>query len=155
MKGIRVIELPDMRMATSGQKNLDEMTEFNEWWSAVDKSRDDTLFPHDFMYYDEQTEKMVWNYALPHDMEDAGGFEIIDYPGGIYAVSISIDGDENNKGDGEQVYAEMKKWIKVGGVFEMDERPGHYTMFNIITPDAVYDVLGYRQLDIYVPIRIK
>ena len=39
MKGIRVIELPDMRMATSGQKNLEEMADFNEWWSAVDKNR--------------------------------------------------------------------------------------------------------------------
>ena len=98
------------------------------------------------MYYDEQTKKMVWNYALPPDMEDAGGFDIIDYPGGLYAVAISIDGDENNKGDGEQVYAEMKKWIKDSGVFETDERPGHYTMFNIVTPDAAYDVLGYRQI---------
>ena len=153
MKGIRIIDLPDMRVATSGKKSLEEMTEFNEWWSAVDKKRKDALFPHDFMYYDEATKKMVWNYALPQDMTDAGGFDIIDYPGGIYAVAVSVDGDEGVEGDGEQVYTGMKEWIKESGAFELDERPERCTMFHIITSDAVYDALGYRQLDIYVPIK--
>lgn len=152
MKGIRIIELPDLRMATSGQKALEDMTEFNEWWSAVDKKRKDVLFPHDFMYYDEAAKKMVWNYALPPDMEDAGGFDIIDYPGGIYAASVSVDGDDT---DGEQVYADIKEWVKSSGAFEPDERPGRYTMFHIITSDNVCDALGYRQLDIYVPIKKK
>lgn len=84
-------------------------------------------------------------------MTDTGGYDVVDFPGGLYAVAVSIDEDDE---DGERVYAAIKDWTRESGVFALDERPGHYTMFHVITPDEAYEAMGYRQLDILVPIRV-
>ncbi|MDE5700102.1 MAG: hypothetical protein K2I96_22290 [Lachnospiraceae bacterium] len=40
--------------------------------------------------------------------------------------------------------------------FEPDERPGHRTMCHMVNPtDEIKRALGYDQLDIYVPIKIR
>lgn len=148
MEGIRIVKLPPARMVTSGEKSLEE---FDNWWSEVDKERKDKFFPRDFMWFDEEEKRLVWFYALPYDETNIGEFDTIEFAGGLYAVAISKDQDD---ADGERVYAGIKEWVKNSGVFTLDEGPGHYTMFHVITPDEVYKALGYRQLDIFVPIKI-
>lgn len=152
MKGLRIIELPPMKMATSGPKDLEELGEFDSWWSNMEAKRENHIYPYDFMYFDAKLGKMVWNYILPSDVTDTSGYDIIDFPGGIYAAAISIDGDD---GDGEKVYNDIKSWIESNNTFELDESSKRHTMFHIITSDTMYKALGYRQLDIYVPIKSK
>ena len=55
--------------------------------------------------------------------------------------------------DGEQVYQRIRAWVSQSGVFSVDESPARPSLFHVITPDQAFEKLGYRQLDIYVPIK--
>ena len=103
------------------------------------------------MMFDEGNGKLNWFNPLSNKIDPHCGFEIVDFPGGLYAVAISIDKDDD---DGQRVYNEIKKWIQTNHIFELDERLGHYTMFHVITPDDVFNAMGYRQLEIFVPIKV-
>jgi hypothetical protein len=104
--------------------------------------------------YRSENDKTVWWMAVENDAtsEDCDGYEIIDFDGGIYAAAMSVDGDDDISG---RVYAGIKNWVATSG-FELDERSGHQTMYHMVNPtDAIKKGLGYHQLDIYVPIRLK
>lgn len=103
------------------------------------------------MWFDEESKRLVWYYALPPDIADPEGFDVVDFPGGLYAVAISRDEDD---ADGERVYAGIRKWVGDSGAFAVDEGPRRYTMFHAITPDEAYRTMGFRQLDIFVPIKV-
>lgn len=147
MDGIRIVELPAATMVTSGTNDLNA---FDQWWSAVDKERKDRFFPRDFMWFDPEAGHLVWYYALPPGLTDTGGYETIDFPGGIYAAAISRDQDDR---DGERVYKAVQAWVEQSGCFALDERPGRRTLFHVITSDAAFHAMGYRQLDLYIPIK--
>ena len=149
MEGIRIIEIPKVKMISSGHGTLDELFEKKFDKLILNQRKDFT--PHDFMWYDPERNKMVWYYAVTHDDIDPCGFEIIDFEGGLYAAAISID---ENEEDGERVYNGIKEWINNSECFELDERPGHYCMFHIVTPSEVKKAMGYNQLDIFVPIKV-
>jgi len=52
-------------------------------------------------------------------------------------------------------YIWYKKWVETSG-FEIDERSGHQTGCNMIYPyDDIKKDLGYHQLEVYVPIKLK
>ena len=136
-------------MVSSGDKKLEE---FDRWWTKEDQNRIDKFFPRDFMMYDNDNKKLIWYYVLSSHIENTQGYDVINFPGGLYAVAVSKDKDD---ADGERVYSEIKQWIKSNNVFSIDEKSGHYTMFHVIKSDDVYDAIGYRQLDIFVPIKIN
>src|SRR3972149_134510 len=70
--GVRVVDLPEARMATSEGHRLDV---FDTWWSAIDKQRTDRFFPRDFMYFDLDSSQLIWLYALPDTVKDTGQFK--------------------------------------------------------------------------------
>ena len=159
MEGIRIVELPKCKMVSSGPADEGNpfaedgiLRAFDQWFAAADAKRTDKFFPRDFMWFDRETQRLVWYYVLPDGMTDTGGFEVVDFAGGLYAAHISKDGDE---ADGERVYAGIKAWVAENAVFVLDERPGHYDLFHITTPPKVAEAMGYSQLDIYVPIKLK
>lgn len=115
MDGIRIVELPGCKMASSGcgtgpDQWADDglLRRFNVWWSTLDKKRADKFFPRDFMWYDREKDGLVWYYAIPEDITDTAGFEIVDFAGGLYAVAVYKDDDD----DGYRVYDGVKDWIK-------------------------------------------
>ena len=150
---VRIIELPKCRMATSGYDTFDNIVgKFDGWWSEYDKKRKGISFsPLDFMWF--ESGKTVWWMAVENDAtkEDVGGYDIIDFEGGLYAAAISIDGDDDING---RVYEGIKNWVKTSG-FELDERTGHQTMCHMVITDKIRQGLGYDQLDIYVPIKLR
>ncbi|MFZ5824179.1 MAG: transcriptional regulator [Bacillota bacterium] len=148
MDGIRVVELPAATMVSSGEGDL---AAFDQWWSTIDRQRKDRFFPRDFMWFDPEATRLVWYYALPDGITDTGGYESVAFPGGLYAAAISRDQDDQ---DGERVYQAVREWVKSSGCFALDERPGRYTMWHVITSDVAFRAMGYRQLDLYVPIRV-
>jgi DNA gyrase inhibitor GyrI len=94
----------------------------------------------------------IWAIADEVTEADTFPYEIIDFEGGTYATAVSIDGDDDING---RVYGGIKKWVETSG-FEIDERSGHQTMCNMIYPyDDIKKGLGYHQLEIYVPIKLK
>jgi len=84
--------------------------------------------------------------------EDVKPYELITFEGGLYAAAMSVDGDDDING---RVYRGIKKWVETSG-FELDERPGHGTLCHMVNPtDEIKAALGYHQLDIYVPVKIR
>jgi hypothetical protein len=153
--GVRILRLPACKMVTSlmdtGTPFAPEgrLRLFDEWFSKVDAS--DAFTPRDFLWYEPDAPGMEWWYVYSEGM-DTGGFDVVDFPGGLYAAAISRDEDDT---DGTRVYEGIKEWIAARGCFELDERPGHRTMFHVITPPAVKEAMGFHQLDIFVPIKLK
>lgn len=159
--GVRIVRLPACKMASSGWAGDGDpfadggvLRRFDKWWSAANAARVGVkdFAPRDFLWFDREKGKLVWYYALPDGMIDTGGFDVVDYEGGLYAARVSKDGDE---ADAMRVYDGIKEWVAESGCFELDEYPGHYDMCNVITPPEAAAVLGYHQLEIYVPIKIK
>jgi DNA-binding transcriptional MerR regulator/GNAT superfamily N-acetyltransferase len=158
LSDVRVFSLPVCRMASSGLDTGPLLVEggklerFSRWFNEADKQRRDQFFARDFMWYDPQSRGTVWWYALERDMEEPDGFETVDFEGGLYASAVSRDEDDS---DGQRVYRGIKRWVEHSECFELDERPDHYTMYHIIGTPQIKEAMGYSQLEIYVPIRIK
>jgi hypothetical protein len=144
--GVRIIELPTCRMATSKGHDLGA---FDQWWSAVDKKRVDKFFPRDFMYFDKGAGELVWLYALPEGV-NSDPYDEVRFAGGLYAAAISRDGDD---ADGERVLNDIKAWVKAAGNFTDDESDARPVLFHVITSNPAFEKMGYRQLDIYLPVK--
>lgn len=147
MDGIRIVELPATTMVTSRNQDLEA---FDQWWSRLHRERKDRFFPRDFMWFDPKSERLVWYYALPDGVTDTGGYETEEFEGGLYAAAVCRDQDDE---DGERVYHAVKAWVQQNGCFTLDERPGRCTLFHVITSDLAFKAMGYRQLDLYIPIK--
>ncbi len=145
-KGIRVVDLPACEVASSEGYGLDE---FNDWWMKAGSGRTDRFYPRDFMYHDAAKDRLVWLYALRPEDRESCPFPIVPFPGGLYAAAASIDG---NDVDGGRVYGEIMAWVQATGYFGVDEESGRPVLFHVITCDAAFARMGYRQLDVYVPI---
>lgn len=152
---IRVVEIPVCRMAASGYfKDFSEVLgSFDIWFCEYDKMRKGISFsPLDFMFFEEDGRGM-WLYAVEDWVteKDTNGYEIIEFEGGLYANAVSMDGDDDISG---RVYMGIKQWIDNSG-FELDERKGHRTMCHMIVGEKMNRGLGYKQLDIFVPIKLR
>ena len=75
-------------------------------------------------------------------------FEIVDFQGGLYAVATDID----QKTDKEFMNAEIDKFLSENG-FERDT--SRLELGNIITSPLVKKIMGYGQMDYYIPIKAK
>lgn len=153
---IHVIKIPCFKAISSGYdtfKNIFSENGFNKWMETHGHLQKKIIFDcTDFMWHENG--KTVWILAAADGVTevDTAPYEIIDFEGGIYAAAVSVDGDDDING---RVYGGIKKWIKTSG-FELDERPGHQTLCNMIYPhNDLKKGLGYHQLEIYVPIKLR
>ncbi|TLG76700.1 MerR family transcriptional regulator [Culicoidibacter larvae] len=87
---------------------------------------------------------------------DVSPLQIIDFPGGLYAMAVSIDEDDESI---RKVQDKICQWIETTN-FELDESRSF--MFNMpyLDEENVYqqDIekgLGYRQMQRYLPIKLK
>lgn len=156
---VRIIELPACKMIWSGvcagsasTSENDQLRKFDEWWSAQDVLRKDHFYARDFMWWDAKANGFAWGFAVTEVPEDTGGFEIMDFPGGLYAVSNFVD-DESDTGSGLIVYTMINAWLENSGCFEAD--PDRLPINHFIGTMAAKEVMGYGQQDLYMPIRIK
>ncbi len=143
MQAIRIIEIPDCKMVSSGVGMFgdDNFTAFDAWFSSFPRMKD----PRDFAA--EADGGTEWLYIYEDGMNVPKRFQIVDFKGGLYAVSTDIDGLPNVAA----MDAELDSFLKENG-FERD--PGRRKMGNVITPPAATQVMGYCQMDYYVPIRV-
>ena len=159
MESVRVIELPRCKVVSSGCSTEENpfaedalLMRFDRWWSAIDAERQDKFFSRDFMCFDREKNGLVWYYAASPLPANTCGFDVVDFPGGMYVAAVSRDGDDD---DGNRVRNTIEKWINDGGCLEFDPTRGHNELFHVITPKAAAAVLGYGQLEIYVPVRAR
>ena len=104
------------------------------------------LFPKDFLFW--AREGFVWLYMYEDGMNVPNEFEIIDFQGGLYAVATDID----QKTDRGLMDAEIDKFLSENG-FERDTSRSE--LGNIITPPLAKEIMGYEQMDHYIPIKAK
>lgn len=154
MHHIRVIQIPPLKVVTSGSiTTMEELEAFDRWWSAIDMKH--YITPRDFMWFNESRNYMEWVFAIPEGLTDTGGYELTEFAGGLYAVGTTKDSEEDN----EQVKKSIKEWVKGSGCFELSNKNNEpierYTMFHVITPKVFKEKMGYHLSDIFVPIVLK
>ena len=149
MQNVRIYEMPDCRMVSSGvgMFGQEKFDRFLNWMDAQPRE----MFPRDFLFWEG-----IWGedggfhyvYLYREGMDVPEEFEIIDFKGGLYAVTTDID----QKTDEKAMNAEVDRFLEANG-FERDRtRPD---LGNIITAPAVREVLGYEQMEYYTPIKVK
>lgn len=151
---IKIIELPKCRMATSGTGERNTLKKFDNMWMKLDLKRKDKFFPRDFMWHDKNTNKCIWWYAVEEWVTEAdtNGFKIIDFEGGIYAAAISKQEDFN---DGMRVYNGINEWVNSSESFELDEHEERPHLWHVVGSQTSDSALGYRQIEIFVPIKLR
>jgi predicted transcriptional regulator YdeE len=135
-------------MARSGSADLEA---FDRWWSAIADKDQSSLFPRDFMWFNKKTNSLEWLYALPAGVKDTGGYEVLDFPGGLYAVAACKD----EESDIDRTNKIIHDWVKQSEFFEEDETDTRYDMGHIITPKNAKKIMGYHQMELFVPIVLR
>lgn len=145
MENVRIYEIPACKMVSSqcGMFGDGALELFDEWFSLLPR----TMFPKDFLWFDKARNGFVWYYIYDEAMSIPDGFDIVDFPGGLYAVATDIDGQDN-----KDPLNAIADFIHKKACFEVD--PSRQSLGNIITPPAAADAMGYNQMDYYTPIRI-
>jgi DNA-binding transcriptional MerR regulator len=153
---VHVVRLPKFRAVSSGYDTFDNIfceSGFDVWMRAHHHLEKKIVFDcADFMWHEDG--KTIWIWAIRDEATetDTEPYQIIEFEGGLYAAAVSVDGDDDING---RVYTGIKNWVEASG-FELDERPGHQTLCNMIYPlEEVKKGLGYHQLEIYVPIKLR
>ena len=146
MELIRIYEIPECKMVASQCGNFGDgkLEKFDEWFSSLPRP----LFPKDYLWYDKKREGFVWYFMYSSGMKVPDDFTIVDFPGGLYAVATGIDGQ-----DSSDAIKAIKEFIKEKGCFEED--PSREYMGNIPTPPSAHKIMGYNQMDYYMPIKEK
>ena len=153
----RIIYLPPFTAVTSGvDPNFDFSPEgmlgkFDAYFSKIKPMPKDNFMPRDFLFFNKEKGGMEWWYALSDGMPD-GGYSKVNFDGGYYLTYAYKDGDEDENG---RLYNEALKYIENSGIFELDERAGHYAMGHIITPAEIIEAQGFAQMETMIPIKLK
>lgn len=152
---VRVIQINPFKAFSSGLDTIDNvMGTFQQWQEEHNHLVKKLIYgAPDFLWFEEDM-RAVWVWAVEDWVTEADvePYELIEFKGGLYAAAMSVDGDDDING---RVYEGIKKWLETSG-FELDERPGHRTLCHMVNPtDEIKAALGYHQLDIYVPIKVR
>jgi hypothetical protein len=154
MQNIKVINIPPLKVVSSGSiTTMEELEAFDRWWSSIDTKH--YISPRDFMWYNEKKNYMEWVFAIPEGNTDTGGYELADFPGGLYAVGISKDSED----DSNEVKQFIRKWVTDSNYFELstseNDSVERYEMTHITTPKIFKEKMGYHLSDIFIPIVAK
>ena len=146
MEKVRIYEIPKCRMISSqcGMFGDGKLERFDEWFSKLPRP----MFPKDFLFFDNDKEGFIWYYIYSNGTVVPDEFEIVDFNGGLYAVSTGIDGE-----DSTDTIKIIKDFIDNSGCFEEDQ--SRVYLGNIPTPPSANKAMGYNQMDYYVPIKTK
>lgn len=158
MQNIRIIQLPNVKAVYSGPlTDRETFGQFMEWFSAYHASLSNELYPRDFMWYNERLGVREWFYALPANAkeEDCGGYAIVDFPGGLFAVASCTNADFDQAADWLSTREALLKWAAESSTFRPYEngegKKERYPMFHIVSPGALYEE-GISIEDLYLPI---
>ena len=146
MEKVRIYDMPPCKMVSSGRGMFGDgvLEAFSEWFGTQPRE----MFPKDYLWFDGQG--FAWYYIYHEGMEVPESFEIVDFPGGLYAV---VTGKDNDSESYKAVQNALNEFLSANDRFEKD--PDRAELGNIITPPQVAEALGYEQMDYYTPIRVK
>jgi AraC family transcriptional regulator len=147
MQSVRIIEIPDCKMVSSGRGMFGEekFDGFAAWFSSLPR----TLYSMDFLSfsYDEKGEfnGMVWYYVYD-GVNAPDGYDIVEFKGGLYAVTTDID----QRTDIAVMDTAIHEFLATNHLEQDLSRPrlGH-----IISTPSAQKALGYNQMDYFMPVK--
>ena len=149
MQPIRIYEMPPCKMVASpaGMFGEPAIDAFNTWMETMPRP----MFPKDYLTWDDSDPAhpgFRWYYVYEDGMALPEGAEVVDFPGGMYAVATGID----QLTDKAAMDSEVTAFLAQHGL-EVDD--ARRELGNIITSPAVKEILGYEQMDYYYPVRSR
>ena len=146
MQNVRIYEMPACKMVSSGVGMFGDgvLEAFMEWMSSLPRE----LYPKDFLFWDssqEEKQGFHWLHLYQCGMNVPVTLSIIDFPGGLYAVTTDID----QKTDMDAMNLELDAFLRENG-FQRDI--SRSDLGNIITSPTAKAILGYEQMNYWTPI---
>ena len=149
---IMVVRVPPFKAVTSGLLSWDKLfDEFGTWNDAQTYKTKPILFDGvDFLTGVGHEAEWFWRIADEVTETDVAPYKIVDQPGGLYAVIVSVDGDGESH---DKARAKVNRWLETTNFIEDESRrkAGHM----IYVDDEILRGLGYNQLNLYLPIKLK
>jgi len=145
MQAVRIIEILNCKVVSSGIGMFgdENFEKFDKFISSLPR----TMNSRDFLF--QENGGLHWVYMYEDWMNVPEGLSVIDFTyGGLYAVTTDIDQQTNIAA----MDKELQAFLQENG-FEQDKnRP---RMGHVITPPAAKEVLGYNQMDYFMPIKAQ
>jgi AraC family transcriptional regulator len=142
MEKVRIYDFPKCKMVSSG---IIRPERFLKWAAALPRQ----IFPRYFFYVvgdDGYFPVRCGMCIYENGMDVPDEFDIIDFKGGLYAVTtFDVERDSNQK-----QYEILNEFCKAYNC-EFDNTRDE--LRSIYTTPKTKKVLGYEQMDIYTPIR--
>jgi len=156
--GVMVVSIPKFRAFTTGLVGWDKIFDMGSDAKAIELSARGLTTPIifdgiDFLYGKDGKAAWIWRITDAVTKEDTHPFEITEFQGGLYAISVSVDGDGESH---DKVRSRVAKWLEITN-FIMDndrEMLGHMIYTHDHNPDILKG-LGYEQMVLYAPIKLK
>jgi len=155
---VMVVNIPKFRAFTTGLVGWDKIFDMGSDAKAIELSARGLTAPIlfdgcDFLY--GKDEKAAWIWRITDDVTEADThpFEITEFKGGLYAISVSVDGDGESH---DKVRSKAAKWLETTNFIMDNEREmlGHMIYTHDHNPDIMKG-LGYEQMVLYAPIKLK
>ncbi|MDR1692893.1 MAG: MerR family transcriptional regulator [Oscillospiraceae bacterium] len=150
---ILIIRIPRFRAVTSGVMSFGELFggDFGPWQEAHSHLFRPVVFDaHDFLLGKDGGAEWLWAVKDGVTAAETDPYGITEYPGGLYAAAVSMDGDGESH---DRVRSKTAKWLE-NTDFTIDndrELMGHM----IYVDDEIQAGLGYHQMVLYAPIKRK
>ena len=150
---IIIVKIPNFRAVTSGLVTFEELfgSGFGEWQELHKHLFKPVLFDcPDFLTGKDG--KAEWFWGIKDDVTevDVKPYTITEFQGGLYTVAVSVDGDGESH---DKVRSKTEKWLKSTNFVIDNDR---VMMGNIIyVDDEIKEGLGYHQMNLYAPIKLK
>lgn len=149
---IMIVRVPPFRAFTSGVVSYEEVFgAFQVWQEEHVHLIEPILFDAGDFYFDRGgLAEWIWKLKDGVTELDTAPYEIIEHPGGLYAVAATIDADNESV---MKVFHKIEKWISQTNFVIDNSRAVASNM--IYVDDEIKAGLGYDQLNLYVPVKIK
>ena len=149
---VMIVNIPPFRAMTTGLVSWGEVFDTG---IDRDKKYQDLVTPilfdgHDFLYGKDDKVAWIWRVKDGVTEADTQPFKIIEHPGGLYAVAVSVDGDGESH---NKVRSKVAKWLESTNFIIDDDR--ELAAHMIYVCDEIKNGLGYHQLVLYAPIKLK
>ncbi|MTI47285.1 MAG: MerR family transcriptional regulator [Firmicutes bacterium] len=159
---IMVVRIPGFRAVTVGEQSWGDMFKNDGYmyqlWQHVHLYKNVIFDCFDFLL--PKNDKAEWICAVKDGVTnaDVSPFKLFDFKGGLYAMAVSIDEDNESI---HKVEDKVRQWIENTN-FELDK--GRNVMFNMpylyedgkdIAYKDIEKGLGYKQMQRYFPIKLK
>lgn len=150
---IMIVRIPKFRAVTSGCLTFEELFggDFEPWQEAHNHLFKPVIFDcPDFLCGRDGMAEWIWGIKDEVSEADTYPYKITEFPGGLYAVAVSVDGDGESH---DRVREKVEKWLESTKFVIDNQRDfmGHM----IYVDDEIKEGIGYHQMNLYTPIKLR